>query len=81
MGYHGRRILNLGTGIRALLSDIYPARIILPFFISLIFSIYANKNILFIIPLIVFLLMNYTILLKLKPVISKVFRNPDFVNV
>lgn len=81
LGYLGRKMLNLSTSITAVLKDIYPFRLIAPFILSLGFLLFSVSNYFFLVSLLVFLLLNFKVLLQLKSVIRSILVNPNFTNI
>lgn len=81
LGFLGRRELLLRTTISEIINDIFPIRMLVPFFLSLILILFSAENVYFIIPFIVYILMNLKDISKLKHVGLKVVNNPNFINI
>ena len=81
IGYFGRKMLELKTNFLGLLKDIFPLRLFIPFFLSLYLIIIFSNNLYFILPLIVFIIMNFGIFKKIKKIINYAILNPEFSNI
>lgn len=81
LGIYGRKVLNLPTTFVSTLRDIYPWRMMIPFFISFLLIIFSLTNIYFIIPFFVYLFLNFNDILNIKGITIKIMKNPDFINI
>ncbi len=81
LGILGRRILQLKFDFTSTLKDMYPWRMMLPFALSLVLALIALPEIYFVIPFILYILLNFGDILKIKEVVFKVVKNPNFVNI
>lgn len=77
----GRRSLMLGNGFFAVLKDVFPLRMMLPFVLSLLFIVFRTPNVFFIAPFVVYLLLNFKEFLIVKNIAVKIIKNPNFINV
>ncbi|WP_149302707.1 oligosaccharide flippase family protein [Pareuzebyella sediminis] len=80
-GLMGRSLLQLDTTMKSVWKDIYPMRLLAPYILSCGLVLFSAPNYFFLIPLVLFLILNYSILLKLKTVVKSVVMNPNFINI
>ncbi len=78
---YGRKEMGLDFDLFSTLKDIYPWRMMLPFFISLSFALFNLSEIYFVIPFLLYLALNFGDILKIKQITMNVVRNPNFVNI
>jgi O-antigen/teichoic acid export membrane protein len=81
LGFMGRKMLRLNTSIMDVLKDIYPFRLFAPFLLSIVFLLFSLPNYFFIVPLVVFLILNFKILFQLKTIFRSILVNPNFTNI
>ncbi len=81
LGYLGRKMLKLKTTVFAILNDIYPLRLLIPYLLSLGLIVFSVPNSYFMLPLLVFLILNFKTLLKLKRIVKSIIINPNFINI
>ena len=81
LGYMGRKMLKLNISIKSVLKDIYPIRLLTPYLLSLGLVVFSLPDSYFVFPLILFLLLNFKVILKLKGVIKSIIINPNFINI
>ncbi|WP_179021403.1 lipopolysaccharide biosynthesis protein [Winogradskyella forsetii] len=81
LGFMGRKMLKLNTSFLAVLNDIYPLRLLLPYVLSLVFVLFVVPNYFFIGPLVLFLIFNFKVILKLKTIVKAIISNPNFINI
>ena len=81
LGFMGRKMLQLDTSVLAVLNDIYPIRLLAPYALSLGFIILSISDIYFVLSIILFLILNFRVLSKLKTIIKTVILNPNFINI
>lgn len=81
LGIFGRKIIMLKTNFITVLRDVYPWRMMVPFIISLALAFLTVPEIYFIIPFLLYVVLNFRDLLKIKEVSLQVIKNPDFVNI
>tara|TARA_R110002126_G_scaffold181187_2_gene329921 strand:- start:8973 stop:10436 length:1464 start_codon:yes stop_codon:yes gene_type:complete len=79
--YLGRKMLNLKTSIKNVLKDIYPLRLFIPYFLSLCFVLFSFSYMYFVIPLLLFLIFNFRVLLSLEKIIKSIVSNPNVINI
>lgn len=77
----GRKELHLENGLLETLKDVFPYKMMLPFVISLAITMINAIDWMFSLPLIVFLIFNHRDLLRIKDIIIKMMKNPNFINV
>ena len=81
LGRMGRKMLKLNTSFISIAKDIYPIRLLVPYILSLGFIFFSVPNKYFILPLILFLIINFRVLSKLKTIFKTVILNPNFINI
>jgi len=81
LGRTGRKMLDLDTSFTAVLKDIYPIRLLIPYILSLVLILFSVPDSYFVIPLVLFLIINMKVLLSLKSVIKSIIVNPNFINI
>jgi hypothetical protein len=81
LGFMGRKMLKLDTSIITVFKDIYPIRLLLPYVLSLILVVFSVPDSYFTLSLILFLFLNFKVILKLKGVIRSIIVNPNFINI
>lgn len=81
LGYLGRKMLQLKTSGIAILNDIYPLRLLIPYVLSFCFIIFSVSNVYYVLPLLVFLILNFKVLLRIKYIIKSIILNPNFINI
>lgn len=81
LGYKGRRMLKLNTSIVAVIKDLYPTRLLAPYLLSLSFILFSVSDYYFIVSLILFLILNFKVLLKLKDIVRTIILKPNFINI
>ncbi len=81
LGFMGRKMLELDTSIKSVLNDIYPMRLLVPYALSLSFIFFSLPEAYFTLPIILFLFLNFKVLLKLKNIIKSIILNPNFINI
>lgn len=81
IGLYGRGILGLKTNFFSVLKDVYPWRMMLAFILSLILSLLEVPEIYFTIPFVIYIIFNYSDVLKVKDVLLRVIKNPNFINI
>lgn len=81
LGYMGRKMLKLDVSIISILSDINPLRLFFPHVLSLCLIIFSISDIYFVIPPILFLILNFKVLLSLEKTIKSIILNPNVINI
>jgi O-antigen/teichoic acid export membrane protein len=81
LGVYGRKVLRLANNFTDITKDIYPWRMMIPFLISFLMIIFTAPDIYFIIPFLLYLLLNFGDMLNIKDVILKVIENPNFIDI
>lgn len=81
VGKNGIKLLNLDSDFKTVIKDIYPARIMIPYFISLLVFFTYNKGIYLCIPILVFLILNYKTILGFKKIIKLILFKPEIINI
>lgn len=81
LSYYGRKNLNLKIDITSLLKDVFPYNIFIPYFSGLIFILGSLKWQYYIIPLFLFLVLNFKNFIRLKSTILEIIKKPNIVNI
>lgn len=81
LAIYGRKVLNLPVNVLAVLKDVYPWRMMLPFALSFGLVAFGVSDIYFIIPFVVYLLLNFKDIVFIKDVVKRVLSNPNFINI
>src|SRR5690606_24133633 len=76
LSYYGRKNLNLKIDITSLLKDVFPYNIFIPYFSGLIFILGSLKWQYYIIPLFLFLVLNFKNFIRLKSTILEIIKKP-----
>ncbi|MBK5203574.1 MAG: oligosaccharide flippase family protein [Prolixibacteraceae bacterium] len=79
LGLWGRRRLKLSTRFLSILKDVFPFGMLLPYLLSMGMIIFSLNDIWFILPLLLFIVLNYRLKDKVKYLAEKIFDNPDKV--
>lgn len=77
----GRKILHKSAGFGAVWKDIAPLPIIIPFLLSLIFIVIQANPWLFILPLLLYFLLNYSKIALFRTNISELIKNPKTLEI
>lgn len=81
VGIYGQMALNTYKNVFTTFKEIFPLRMMIPFFISLLFIFISAKSFCYIIPFVLYVILNFKDTTKVKYVIIKMIRNPNFVNI
>jgi O-antigen/teichoic acid export membrane protein len=81
LGLSGRKVLGISSNFLATIKDIYPLRMMIPFFISFLMIIFSVPDIYFIIPFLLYLLLNWIDLIKIKETIIRIINDPEIINI
>jgi O-antigen/teichoic acid export membrane protein len=81
LGLYGRKELNLSVSFVSIVKDVYPLSMFIPFLTSLCFIIFSVPDIYFVIPILLFFILNRKRLYHIKDVIKKVIVDPNFINI
>lgn len=81
LGKMGRQMLELETSFVAVIKDIYPLRLLIPYVLSLVFILFSVPDYYFIISLVLFVIINFRVLLNLKSIVKTIILNPNFINI
>lgn len=81
LGYMGRKMLKLDTSIKAVLNDIYPLRLFLPYLLSLCLVVFSASDSYFAVSLVFFIVLNFKVLLRLKSIFKSIILNPNIINI
>lgn len=80
-GHMGRNMLSLNTTIKSVWNDVYPLRLFIPHILSLLLVLVSAPNYFFALSILLFLMLNFKVLLKLKTVVKSIIVNPNFINI
>lgn len=81
LGRLSRKYLKLDTNVIQIFKDVFPVRLLIPYLISMVIIISSPSNLYFIIPMLIFLKMNYKSLIKLKQIARNILINPVLIDV
>jgi O-antigen/teichoic acid export membrane protein len=81
LAQQGRKELKLDISLNSVIYDIYPARIFIPFLFSTILVIYSISDSLFILPIILFVILNYKSINNIKAIATQIITNKHFINI
>lgn len=81
IGKFGKSILEMPSNFFSTIKDIYPWRMMLPFIVSLLFVFFQFPEWYFVMPFILYLLLNYTEISAVKDMVFNVVNNPNFINI
>lgn len=81
LSYMGRKKLSLNTNLSYVLKDAFPIQIILPYLFSFGLIIFSIHDFYFILPLSLFILLNWKNLTKIKNITTNIISNPSFIDV
>jgi O-antigen/teichoic acid export membrane protein len=76
-----RQKLNCSIKFKNVLVDSFPINLFIPYLISLLLTVYSNNATLFIIPLLVFAVLNYTRMAKTYTIAKNMILNPNSINI
>lgn len=80
-GHMGRSMLGFSTTIKSVWNDVYPLRLFVPHVLSLCLVLFSAPNYCFVLSLVLFLMLNFKVLLKLKTLVKSIIVNPNFINI
>ncbi len=81
IGYLGNLNLGVSFKISSILEDVFPIKLLIPYMISLLLAIIDVNYILFSVPLLLVLFLNYTTFVKIKKFIDKIVSNSNIINI
>ncbi|WP_320113083.1 oligosaccharide flippase family protein [Draconibacterium orientale] len=79
--YTGRKKMDLKTDTFIILKDTYPIRLFIPFFLSLFLIILTTNGFFFLIPIVLFIILNNKELVKIGQVLKRIISNPLIINI
>lgn len=80
-GFAGRKELELSTKPIDVIKDIFPLRMFIPFIISVVLILFSASDIYFIIPFLLYFLLNLKDMEEIKNIVIKIIKNPNFINI
>ncbi|WP_282787928.1 lipopolysaccharide biosynthesis protein [Flavobacterium croceum] len=81
VGYFGRILVYKKTSLFETIYDLFPIKLMLPYSISLIIAFYFNNIIYNIIPFFIYMVLNFSDLLKLKNMALKLIKNKNVIKI
>ena len=81
IGIYGQKELSLHASIRVFTADVIPLRIMLPFLVCMVLIMLQGTQILFIIPLMLYAILNYKSILQIKDIAKRVLIDKRFLNI
>jgi hypothetical protein len=81
LGKLGRIKLHINSSIKMVLNDIFPIRLLIPYFLSLSLIYIGSSAYYFILPLLFFVILNFKLINNIKLSVNEVISNPDFINI
>lgn len=81
LNYLGRKLLEASNAPLALLNSAFPFRLLAPYMVSLVLLIGNRENVFFIVPVILYLILNFTALRRVKDTLVKIVKQPDVINI
>ena len=81
LGFMGRKMLGLNTSLISVIKDIYPLRLLIPYVTTLVMLFISVPEYYYSISLSLFLILNFTVLSKLKTLMKSIISNPNFINI
>jgi len=79
--WEGRKLIGVKTSLKNVIKDVYPTRLVLPFLTSVTLIILSVPSIYFILPIGIFVLMNYKSLVSIKKYILEILNNPKIMDI
>lgn len=76
-----RRLLGLESSVKIMMTSVFPIRLLIPFLMSFCFSLLKLSVWYYILPLLVFIILNKRLLLNLKSTFVKILNNPNVVDI
>jgi O-antigen/teichoic acid export membrane protein len=80
IGYLGRKYLGLQNNIAALLQNIFPFQLFIPFMLSLCLIFFHVSSVYFVIPLFVFIFLSRKLIFNLKQTVQGIIFNSKFID-
>jgi len=81
LGFFGRKVVNQSTSFFDTMKDIFPFSLFVPYGFALILSLNNVNNVLFLIPLILFIILNVSSFNDIKNTIIEIIKNPKIINI
>jgi len=81
VSYFACKELKLSTNILFVFRNIFPLKQLIPILVSIFLVVLNFDSFFFIIPLLLYLILNYRILLSLKSIINRFIQNPNLINI
>jgi hypothetical protein len=81
LGFAGRRLLGMQATFSSVIGDVLPLRLMAPFFLSLALIFLKAPHGAMAAPFILFAVLNFKMIHKIKESIYRIIINPDFINI
>ncbi len=81
LGKLGRNKLCLNSSIKLVLNDIFPIRLFIPYVLSLVLIFIGSFAFYFIFPFLIFTILNFKSISKIRLSVDKIISNPNFINI
>lgn len=81
LSYYGRKKIGLANNVVDLFRDVFPYKIFIPYFISLFLILYNLGHGYYIIPCILFIILNNKTFLEMKQALKEILDKPSVVNI
>ncbi|MDD4672226.1 MAG: hypothetical protein PHI03_04770 [Bacteroidales bacterium] len=81
LGRMGRKLVNLNLSTFEVLKDIYPIKLILPYILNICFIFLSINEWFFIIPVVLFIALNYKTLVQIKNIAKTIVIKPEFIDI
>jgi O-antigen/teichoic acid export membrane protein len=81
IGYFGRSELNISKKLIHIINDVFPFHLFIPFVLSIFFILFSLSDIFFVIPLIIYLILNFNACLNAKDFIKRIIASPEVINI
>lgn len=78
---YSRRLLDIETNLKSVFKMAFGIKLLTPFIISMLFSVLKLSNYYYIIPLIIYLVLNFNSLLTLKDTFKKILNKPEVIDI
>lgn len=79
--FYSRKLLNVRLSLKSIFKMAFDIRLLIPFIISLLFSIFSLSNYYYLIPLSIYLILNFNSLKDLKNTFKKILNKPEVIDI
>lgn len=81
VGRLGRKMLSQSVGFISIFKDVFPMRLITPLLLSFLFLLTSLPDVAFIVPLVLFLILNFKVIVKSKNIFVQILTNSNTINI